>query len=533
MQTPKQTNEWDYIIIGAGTAGCVLANRLASNKKLKILLIEAGYQDKSLKIKIPALQPLVFGNKKFDWCYRANPDATRDNISHIWPAGKVWGGSSSLNGMIYIRGQKEDFDEWMTFGIKGWDYNEVLKYFRKSENNERGASTYHGSEGPVYISDMKAHHLLNDEFIKASIKNNISFNNDFNGENQFGVGKLQVFQKHGFRQNTSIAYLNSVKTFSNLKIVSGAIVEKVIIENGKALGVQLVKEGIVRKFFSKGEVIVSAGTIGSPMILQRSGIGNGQKLKELGISVKSNQKAVGKNLQEHPGSYCEFPVNISTYNTQLNILDSIKHIYSWIVKKSGPIVTPAATCCAFFNTKGILERPDAQIHFSPFSYHYSPLEKLTLPKYPAVLTGTCLLNPEARGEVMIPSKSPLESPIIFHELWGSNSDLLRMKKALKKVSDIFSSEPISKYVKRNPLKNLSDDELSFYIKNNSFMGYHSVGTCAMGDKGVLNSDLTVKKISKLRVVDASIIPKIIRGNTNATVIMIAEKAADLIKKSHP
>ena len=221
--------EWDYIILGAGTAGCVLANRLSEDKNNKVLLLEAGFKDNSIKIKVPALQPLVFGKEKFDWCYKAQPDHTRNNFSAIWPAGKVWGGGSSLNGMIYIRGQKEDFDEWENFGVSGWSFKENLEYFKKSENNERGNSFYHSNNGPLNISNLKSNHLLNEKFIEASFNCQLPINNDFNGETQNGVGKIQVFQKNGFRHNTSTAFLKPSIKRNNLKVISGVLVDKLII----------------------------------------------------------------------------------------------------------------------------------------------------------------------------------------------------------------------------------------------------------------------------------------------------------------
>ena len=237
--------EWDYIILGAGTAGCVLANRLSEDKNNKVLLLEAGFKDNSIKIKVPALQPLVFGKENFDWCYRAKPDHTRHNFGAIWPAGKVWGGGSSLNGMIYIRGQKEDFDEWENFGVSGWSFKENLEYFKKSENNERGISFYHSDNGPLNISNLKSNHLLNEKFIEASLNGQLPINADFNGETQTGVGKIQVFQKNGFRHNTSTAFLKPSIKRNNLKVISGVLVDKLIIEQNRVLGVNIINNNII------------------------------------------------------------------------------------------------------------------------------------------------------------------------------------------------------------------------------------------------------------------------------------------------
>ena len=520
--------EWDYIILGAGTAGCVLANRLSEDKNNKVLLLEAGFKDNSIKIKVPALQPLVFGKENFDWCHKAQPDHTRNNFSAIWPAGKVWGGGSSLNGMIYIRGQKEDFDEWENFGVSGWSFKENLEYFKKSENNERGNSFYHSNNGPLNISNLKSNHLLNEKFIEASFNCQLPINNDFNGETQNGVGKIQVFQKNGFRHNTSTAFLKPSIKRNNLKVISGVLVDKLIIEQNRVLGVNIINNNIPESYYSKGEIIISAGSIGSPLILQRSGVGDGAFLKSKGIEVKVDNQFVGANLQDHPGCYCEFTTNISTYNTEFDFLNIVKHGLNWLFRGQGPIATPAATCCAFFNTKKIDDRPNAQIHFSPFTYHYSPLTSLKLPKYSAILTGTCLLNPETRGSVSISERNPFSPPIINHLLWESENDLGEIANALKKLCQIMLSPPMDRYVLNNPIKELSNRDLKLFIKKNSFLGYHASGTCAMGHKGVLNSNLKVKNIDNLRVIDASVMPKIIRGNTNASVIMIAEKGADYI-----
>ena len=520
--------EWDYIILGAGTAGCVLANRLSAVKNNRVLLLEAGYSDRSIKIKVPALQPYVFGKKEFDWCYQAQPDKTRNNVRSIWPAGKVWGGGSSLNGMIYIRGQKDDFNEWKNYGVDGWNFEDVLKFFLKSENNEETNSYYHSQNGLLNISNLKSNHLLNEAFIDASVSFGLPKNNDFNGISQTGAGKVQAFQKKGLRQNTSSAFLKPIIKRSNLKVISGVLINKLIIKDSKVIGINIIDKNISKNFISKGEVILSAGSIGSPMILQRSGIGDASLLKKNDIKVEVNNKAVGENLQDHPGVYCEYPVNISTYNTEFKFNKIVKHGLNWLFNGSGPISTPAATCCAFFNTNKILDRPNAQVHFSPFSYHYSPLSKFHLPDYPAILTGTCILNPETKGRVNISSKDPQRPPIIEHSLWASEKDLTNMVKALKKLSQIMSSKPISKYILNNPTSKLNDIQIKDFIKSNSFLGYHASGTCCMGDKGVLNSNLKVKSITNLRVIDASVMPKIIRGNTNATVIMIAEKGADYI-----
>jgi choline dehydrogenase len=524
---------WDYIVVGGGSAGSVLASRLSEDGKSRVLLLEAGRSDSAIRIHIPALEPFVFGNPRYDWCYRAEADPSRGDTAAVWPAGKVLGGGSSVNGMIYMRGIPSDYDGWAEEGVSGWSYEDVLPYFRKAETNSRGASEAHGGSGPLAVEDMRTQHPLNELFMAAAQTWGLPGNDDFNDGDQYGVGKIQTTQRRGFRYSAARAYLWPARRRKNLTVVTDARVDRILVVDGRAVGVAYTSKGKAREARSGGEVIVSCGTVGSPSVLMRSGIGPADVLGGAGIEVVLDVPAVGRNLQEHPGVYLKVGVDVPTFNSGLGPLKALGYGLAWLLKGGGPVATPAATCCAFLKTEADASDPDVQVHFSPFSYDYAPGEKVSLPKEPTVLIGANVSRPQARGEVRITSPDPAAPPVIEHMLWQSASDRAVIARALRQLEGIISTAPFGSHVTSNPLHGLDDASFERYISQNSFMAYHPVGTCAMGRDGVLDDRLNVRGIAGLRVADASAMPRIPSGNTNAPVIMLAEKAADMVLADRP
>ena len=518
---------WDYIIVGGGSAGCVLANRLSENEKTQVLLIEAGRSDNAPRIHIPALEPFVFGNPKFDWCYGAEADPSRNGPNPVWPAGKVLGGGSSVNGMIYMRGNAGDYDSWAKDGVTGWSWSEVLPYFRKSETNSRGESQAHGSFGPLAVRDMATDHPLNDLFVAAAQAAGLPANDDFNDGEQFGVGPIQTTQKRGFRFSAARAYLRPAMKRPNLTVITHAPAESLLFDRDRVAGVAYRKDGRRQEARCRGEVIVSSGAIGSPALLLRSGIGPANVLRDAGIPQRADLP-VGMNLQEHPGAYIRARVSIPTFNADITPIKALRYGLDWLLRGGGPIATPAATCCAFLKTDPELRHPDVQVHFAPFSYDYTPGEKVSLPKEPMILIGANVSRPQSRGQVTVRSADPATPPVIDHALWGAEADRDIMVRALRQISAILASPPFGDHLVEDPAAGLSDADLADYVRDNSFMGYHPVGTCAMGRDGVLDDQLRVRGVPGLRVADASAMPRVPSGNTNGPVIMLAERAADLI-----
>ena len=531
--------KFDYIIIGAGSAGCVLANRLSKNPRNKVLLLEAGGKDNYPWIHIPVGYYKTMHNPKVDWCFRTEKDETMNNRSIRYPRGKTLGGSSSINGLLWIRGQSNDYDNWRQQGNKGWGWDDVLPYFIKSENNELGKGKFHSDEGPIMVANKKIKLKMLDEFINAAEETGIPKVNDFNTGNNFGVGFFQfttTFNKLGLKLRYSAAkgYLNPAKKRSNLKIITNAHVQKINFEGKKASDIEYFHGENLNKISANKEVILSAGSIGSPHILQVSGIGDGDKLSKIGIDLIKNLKGVGKNLQDHLMFRPVYKVkNLKSLNKKINSLFGKFLIgLEYIFNQSGPMTMGASQVCGFAKSDSSRETPNLQFHVQPISTDILGATKLH--DFDGITPTVANIRPTSRGEINIVSKNIKDNPKIKMNYLSTDDDRYVAAQGLKLVRKIMlDTETFKKYEPEEyrPGAHIKDDEE--LVKAGSDYAqtiFHPVGTCKMGqdENSVVNDRLKVHGVENLRVVDASIMPNITSGNTNAPTIMIAEKASDMI-----
>lgn len=518
-------NSYDYIIIGAGSAGCVLANRLTEDPNVKVLLLEAGGTDEQMEIHVPlAFSKLFLSN--CDWAYYTEPQSQVNNRKLYWPRGKVLGGSSSLNAMIYIRGNKQDYDNWQALGNSGWSYEEVLPYFRKAENQERGVSKHHGVDGLINVSDLRCVNPLTQAFVNATSELNLPQNSDFNGENQEGFGFYQVTQKNGKRCSAAVGYLHPILSRTNLTVKTYAQVSKLLISNKRVTGVtfsQNDKEEIAQ---ADREVILSGGAINSPQLLMLSGIGQADELKKLGIDVIVDLPGVGKNLQDHlfmAVCYTSLePISLAAAETEENL-------GKFVQAGQGPLTSNVGEAGGFIKTDSTLNAPNLQFHFAP-TYYIN--HGFTAPEGHGFTIGPTLLNPKSIGYIKLNSLNPYQAPLIEPCYLTEPEDLKTLVDGVKLAQEIAATKAFEPYRGSFYGSNLNNDsDIIEYIRSTVETLYHPVGTCKMGndEMAVVDSNLRVHGIENLRVIDGSIMPEIVSGNTNAPIIMIAEKVADLIK----
>ncbi|MEX0343308.1 MAG: GMC family oxidoreductase [Rhizobiaceae bacterium] len=526
--------EADFVIVGAGSAGCVLANRLSADPRNKVILIEAGKRDLYPWIHVPVGYFKTMNNPAYDWCYKTDPCPELKGKEVPWPRGKVLGGSSALNGLLYVRGQREDYDRWQELGNTGWGWDDVLPYFKKSEDNERGADEFHGAGGPLGVSDPIFKHPICEAWIAAAKAAGYPENPDLNGVTQEGVGYFQLTTRNGRRSSTAVGFLNPARSRSNLEIVTNAHVSKILITDGQAQGVEIVRtNGDVRKVTARREVIVSAGAVGSPQLLMLSGIGDATDLKTAGIESTHHLPGVGKNLQDHLQARTAFKTKNPTVNDAVRgLFSQAKVALEYVLRRSGPMTMGASMAFGFLRTSDKLNRPDIQFHINPWSAD-SPAEGVH--PFSAFTATVCVLRPESTGEVRLRSKNPLDHPHIIPNYLATDGDQKKAVEGVRISRKIARHAPLSAEISeefRPPAEfNTNNDSAVLdWIRENSTTVYHPTGTCKMGtdDAAVVDDRLRVHGVGRLRVADCSIMPEIVSGNTNAGAIMIGEKASDMI-----
>ncbi len=524
---------YDYVVVGAGSAGCVLANRLSEDGSARVLLLEAGPADRSPFIHMPAgVVHLI--ESRYDWAYWTEPQAQMHGRKLYWPRGRTLGGSSSINAMIYIRGQAQDYDLWRQLGNEGWSFDDVLPYFRRAQHQERGADALHGTGGPLNVADHISRHPLTQSFLDAAVGAGHRLNPDFNGIEQEGFGPYQVTQKNGRRWSAAAAYLRPALTRPNLTVVTEALALRVLTDRGRATGVEYSRRGgRAIQAMAAREVILAGGAVNSPQLLMLSGIGPADEIKAAGVTPVHDLPGVGRNLQDHidVNLIADCRPGTRTYDGLEKPLPSLKVAWDFYVRGRGPGTSNAAAAGGFVRLGPDQATPDLQYHFIPaYIIDHARIK----PGGPGLTLHMCTLRPRSTGEIRLKSADPRQPPAIDPKYFADPADLKTLVEGLKTGRDIFAQGPLARVIagERFPGPGVrTNAELAEFVRQAAETEYHPVGTCRMGQDGmaVVDHRLRVHGVESLRVVDASVMPRLVSGNTNAPTIMIAEKAADLIR----
>ncbi len=519
---------FDYIIIGAGAAGCVLANRLTADPTIKVLLLEAGGPDKKQEIQIPAAFNKLF-KTACDWAYQTEPQAQLNNRRIFWPRGKVLGGSSSINAMVYSRANAHDHDRWAELGVTGWSYADILPYYKKSEHNERLSDAYHGQGGLWNVADLRCVNPLTQVFIEAATAAGIAPNGDFNGASQVGVGVFQVNQKGGQRHSTAAAFLKPALSRPNLTVRTGAHLTRILFDGTRAAGVEFVIEQRQELVRAEREILLCGGAINSPQMLMLSGIGPAEHLRAHDIPVVADLPGVGQNLQDHPLIGVEFECN---QPVSLHKADNFKNILNYLVFKKGPLTSNVAEAAAFIKTKPSLPAPDLELVFAPTFYMDNGFAN---PDLHGFAIGVALQHPESRGEIRLRSNDPFAAPVIQPHYFSEEADMATAVEGVKLSRELLHAKPFDTLRGKEwwpgPAAH-TDADFAEHIRHTSETIYHPVGTCRIGTDAlaVVDAVLRVRGVEGLRVVDASVIPFQTTGHTQAPVVALAEKAAEMLRQ---